>query len=919
LPGRMRALNIRSGEHRTVAASFLTLFGLVGSHSILETARDALFLSKIAASNLPYVYIAVAVISLLVTQLQARLSVNQSLRNALMASTAGASLVTLAFWWLLPLMGDLGLYALYAWSGVLTTLVLVYFWSLLADQLTVTQAKRLYGLIGVGSVLGAVIGSGFAGVLTRFIEPVDLVLAAAIGFGLAAVVPRLFVDVKPSAPIAAPGKSSVGSLAQSAAYVGRNAYARRVVMLLIAAAATLTMADFVFKAEIASRVAREDLGSYFASIYFVTNVLSLLTQVFFVGGVMKRLGLGPSLCVLPFLLSLGATGVLVGGGVAAVIAMRGVDGTLRYSVHKTATELLFVPLTEEARRSVKGFIDVVGQRGGQAIASGLILAGVAIGLPTQVFAGLVIAMAATWIVVAFGLRGPYLALIRTHLQEVRRSSEAFPDLDVASLETLIASLDSADDTEALVALNTLYREQKLRLVPGLILYHPSAVVVDRALTLFARDGRTKVIPIVDRLLEHESAPVRSAAIAALSVLEPDDERLQRLLASETDPAVRATIKVNLIASGAIGGDSAAAWLEDQLADGNDDAKIEIAHAISRRQGAGLEHVVVRLSEDVSVDVRRAVIDAMRLRRLPAYTKALAAMLDDSRVRAQVHSALLDHGEDGFEILVSMLRDYDVEPRLRWQVPLALTGFDGQRALDVLQLNLPNEDDGIVRFRTIRSIERLLRRAPTLDIEERSVRATIADTIGRAYHYVECRLALRAGASEDESRKTDGHDTLRRILGDKEEHAIGRLFRLLGFLFRTEDFGELWLNINSDDVAARASSMELIEDLLKGDLRDAVIGLVDDLPDRERLAAAGSFHKPTTMTYDDVLREMLKNSSDAIRALTVFHIGELALQQFRPELEGVTTDATNRADFELALSRLNESDGSGGSPKGEHAG
>ena len=51
-------------------------------------------------------------------------------------------------------------------------------------------------------------------------------------------------------------------------------------MLLTAAAATLTMADYVFKAEISAHVPREQLGEYFATIYFVVNVLSLMVQLF---------------------------------------------------------------------------------------------------------------------------------------------------------------------------------------------------------------------------------------------------------------------------------------------------------------------------------------------------------------------------------------------------------------------------------------------------------------------------------------------------------------------------------------------------------------------------------------------------------------------------------------------------------------
>jgi len=54
---------MRKGERRDTWAAFLTLFALIASHALLETARDALFLSRIAASHLPWMFLAIALLS----------------------------------------------------------------------------------------------------------------------------------------------------------------------------------------------------------------------------------------------------------------------------------------------------------------------------------------------------------------------------------------------------------------------------------------------------------------------------------------------------------------------------------------------------------------------------------------------------------------------------------------------------------------------------------------------------------------------------------------------------------------------------------------------------------------------------------------------------------------------------------------
>ena len=61
---------------------------------------------------------------------------------------------------------------------MLTTLVLVHFWTLLGELFTVTQAKRLFGIVGAGSVLGAIAGSAAAAALSQVLPARSLVLVS---------------------------------------------------------------------------------------------------------------------------------------------------------------------------------------------------------------------------------------------------------------------------------------------------------------------------------------------------------------------------------------------------------------------------------------------------------------------------------------------------------------------------------------------------------------------------------------------------------------------------------------------------------------------------------------------------------------------------------------------------------------------
>lgn len=893
---------IRAGERVNTAVGFSTLFGLIGSHSILETARDALFLSSIPASRLPWVYLAIAAASLLITQTQGRLGGRLRGRAALSANTLGAAAVTFAFWALLDRMGEAGLYALYIWSGVLTALVVVQFWTLLADTFTVTQAKRLYGLVGAGSVAGAIAGTALASALARVAGADTLLLASAVGLFVTGSVPLAFRGVGDAhGDAAAPGH--VGLL-ESGSYVLANPYTRRVALLVIVGAATVTLVDYIFKSAVSAAVAPGELAEVFATVYLTLNVASLVVQLGAVGWILRRFGVITALSLLPLLLFVGGAGLLLSGSVVAALLLKGADGALRYSLARTSTELLFVPLSERARRRAKAFIDVLGQRGGQALASVGILAGLGLGMGADSRALILLALALAWLAVVWGLRTSYLEVFRRHLRRDQiRHIDRFPELDLASLETVLAALDAPEDSEVIAALDILEAEHKAHLVPALILHHPSEEVVERALSLFASAGRKRVVPVLDRQLDHPSPRIRAAALAARSVLAPDEDLLRRRLSCEESPEVRATIMVNLIAGGAIVGSDAADALKSICRHGSPAARQSLAEAIGRRRATGLDDVLLELARACEVEVRLAAARAMGEVHSTRFLPALIELLGHERTRREARAVLRSYGADGLAALETALHSRDLDPVLRWQVPRAIASFEPADAARILLARLPIEWEGMVRYRILRSLEALVRRNPKLPLDTGILESVIADTVSRAYRYLDRRQVLVRGAEADPRRATDGHRVLVDMLRDKEVHAVDRLFRLLDLAHPRENYLAIYRGLSSRDPETRASSMELIDNLLEPPLRDAVRGLVDDLEDGERLAEGTDFHRPDGVGYAETLAAMLESSSESVQDLTCYHIAEMGMLELRGHVARMPRDARARPDVARCLEIL----------------
>jgi len=110
-----RFFDLREGEARPVIQSFLVLFLLIGAHTTLETARDALFLTKLPPHDLNLVYIAIAGLSFVVAALSTRFADRFGRRNALIGTLGIAAFLTVLLHGMTPTPRVV--MALYVFSG----------------------------------------------------------------------------------------------------------------------------------------------------------------------------------------------------------------------------------------------------------------------------------------------------------------------------------------------------------------------------------------------------------------------------------------------------------------------------------------------------------------------------------------------------------------------------------------------------------------------------------------------------------------------------------------------------------------------------------------------------------------------------------------------------------------------------------
>lgn len=861
-----RIFDVRPGERRETTLAFVILFGMLASYTILETARDALFLSRLPPSQLPWVYLAMAGAALMLSRAFAsRWSARpKAFPVLLMLCAAG----TAGFWVFASATSAWALRTLYVWTGLVGTLTGVQFWVAIAEMFTITQAKRVYSIIGLGSLMGAVTGGTLARVLSTRTSTHGLLLASAAILALTCV-PALFLRAPGAEP---PFPPRGARLRDELREMRGQPYLLRLVALGLVSTVAVTLADYLFKSAVSRAIDPRHLASFFASVYTTLNVLAFTLQLFAARWLLRVLGLHRSMGALPALLFLGSVSVAFGGGLVAAVFLKGADGAIRPSLQRTGTELLFLPVPDRIRAGAKSLVDVLGQRGGQAVASLLILGVLGMDAGPVALAAAAAGLSVLWWVSIADLQPHYVAMFRKAVREgTVTESTGLPDLDLVALEVLITALGSGDDTEVEGALDLLAEEGRVHLIPAMILFHPSRAVVFHALALFADSGRKDFVSSVDRLLTNPDAEIRAAALRARISMEPDPVILGTA-AEDESPLVRATALVGLMAGG-----SPSPGTEDLLeglARSSLETQRALLRAIERQPTAALEELVLRLSESSDPEVRRHAVHAMGRIRTSRFLPRLVQLLGEQEFRVEARAALVEHGEEALHLLDEALGDPALSLRIRRQVPRTISRFPPRQAAPILVKRLLPEGDGMTRFRILRGLGRIQTDHPDTPLDTAVLREALERTVEAALQLLRWRASLVRAAAEDPRRATPGHQLLVALLRDKETHAVERAFRLVALIVGGQDLRSIHRGLRNTNRKVRASSRELLEHVVPAPVRGRLLALVDDASqDAPAVPAEPALDR--RVPYDDLLASFAESGSESLRALAQYHADELA--------------------------------------------
>ncbi|MCW5829685.1 MAG: cyclic nucleotide-binding domain-containing protein [Deltaproteobacteria bacterium] len=807
--GLTERLNIRPGELPRTLLLFLYLFLVGVIFTAGRTARDALFLDTYPTRWLPWMSVAYAAVSAAVVPLYAAVA-DRYRRDRLNAgfALAVAGVYGLA-WALIELIGFRPAVAgLYVFVEISSNLLLVQFWTLSGDLHDPREAKRLFGVIGSGRMIGTVFCGLAVGAVVGMTGTSAILLIIAGLLVLTAwtitVTGRRFVRAAPATRV---------SGAAPAAALWRSAYVGWIVALFIVTYTVATIGDYQFKVIAREHYTGEKLAAYFALFNGATGALAFVFQFFVSSRLLAAFGMAAGLIVMPVLMGAGNLWLwLTAGSLAAATAIKFSDNAFQFTINDSAIQLLYYPFGPQVKARLKSLIEGVVKPVGYGV-GGLLVAAIGVGLGPVRLAWVALPLIALWIVTVAVLRKRYLdslvqSLARRRLETGEIHLAATPEI----IRELTASIRTGNDFQAGFALDELREIAPAQAGPVLesLLGDPAR----RGFALRRIQGADVPPARVEPFLDDPDPEVRLAAIAAYGALRSEEaiERFGRIFL-KGDPGEIDAAVVSLIRNAGLEGVLASADHIRRLLSGGDNERIRAARIIGESEVKAFGRSLLGLMDDASTVVRREAFAAAGKLANPRLLPRLIDALGDFHLRSVAAGAIERYGEAAMDGLGGALQDNSLPVDTRLRIPQLIRRIDRPGAAEILW-NVAGTPDESLRTQVLHHVARLRERwkLPVARAEINRLLSLEGETA--------CRWLSRMQYLEDGDR----------LLSEAVEQRIRfcwrRVFSLLRLKYPYESISRIRYGIESGDRIRAGTAIEALDNLLDQDDRSWIVPLID---------------------------------------------------------------------------------------------
>jgi AAA family ATP:ADP antiporter len=800
-----RVVDVQPGETRTTLLLFFYFFLMMTAAYVILPLKTSLFLKKLRPENLPLAYLATAVLMSFVaafnTRLLQTLNRKRYISLSLLFFTAG-----LPVFWILFRTGWIWVSMVFwFWAEVFLAISVIQFWILVFDIYTPRQAKRFIGFFVSGGLLGGVAGSLAASVLSGLIGSEKLLLVCPFfllaALGIILVLPPNPEEKRPEKEIRKEGapKSRVGYL-QSLRILMKSRYLLLLSGVMLAGFTVSKFIDFQFSHALRDRFTDDKMTAFLGVFYTLLWVASYLLHVLLTNRILREFGLRVALFISPVVLALGAAfGFSIPAGAVKTMMvwtslMRGADKSLSTSLSQSTREILYIPVPVETKYKAKVFIDLFINKFADALAALFLLVFFNLlhfSLPQ--LSVLTLAFLLVWAYLNHRISREYVGIVKKNLTIKWPDADkfVFEQIDVDATKLVFDTLESRQRSSVLYAMNLMDLIKKDQLSPELkkIITAKSSEVRAGSFDALLDVSGEALVPEWEDVIEEQDMDAQVREILSLDVYqELMRERVEKIAEARDGDAVV--------------------------------SQMEIAKALGMMTSdSPLVQNLGRLLRHDSPEVVRYALESAGRQKKREFVPLVVPHLGRPATQQAAGQALLEYGDK----IAGTLKDYLADPKedikLRKAIPDILARMGTQRATDLLVRELKKRDSD-VQGEVIEALTKIRSRSPFLQFSEKDVSSEVFAAVKKA-----CILVLELFNAQKENKKAVLAGELENILA----RTLKQIFELVSLVYSHEDVMRAYQNYREGTKRSVDYALELLENMLKKDIKEALLPLLEDRP------------------------------------------------------------------------------------------
>ncbi len=845
-----KIFELREGEINIALLMQSYIFLIIATLLIIKPAVNALFISEVGVENLPYAYLLVALAAVITSYLYSkavdRYSLQSTIRSTLIFFIVGLILLGIVLH--LGFIKIWVLYLFYIGVAIYAVLATSQFWVLANLVFNVREAKRVFGFIGAGAIIGGISGGYLTTLLAPLIGNENLVFLAALllilCLPLLSYIWKTKIEVlntfKQKKRLSAfkenPFRLILGSkhLKYLAVVIGIGVITAKLVEYQFSYIASIQITD------------SDELTAFFGFWLSSFHLVSLLLQLFVTNKIVGIWGVGYSLLILPVLIFTGGILFLFVPELWVVIILRGADASIKQSLYKSAIELISLPLPFELKKKTKSFIDVVVDSIATGIAGFLLIFFIkGLDVAPQYLMLLIMVLSMLWVFFIYKIRKEYFFTFRKNLESASKvqkkkklhvSKESF-------LEGMLRVFNEGNESEILFMLGKALEVTDHRLEAAItnLLSHPSNKiraaalhnlyflnkhiihlevnellnsndneVVGAALNYLLLHADTEGTIVFDKYLDHTNEFISIAALISLAKESRDNPKLkEKYMLSD-----RITHKMN----------------HDDLK--NDAQLKDLMKIIGVSDYENGYHVISLGLESIDPLVQKEAIAAAGYTMNSIFINVLLEKLPDKNLKESATKALLFYGNALMPVLFEKINGSDLGISVKTMIPKVIEAFNSQEAVNTLIDCFIHAEDLSVRLESVASLTVMKEVNSGLRFSQTVIAKLILDecklynsTIDAMHTQIIVHYMRRKKVKIADEQMM-ARESLLELLERRLDNGLKRIFKLLELRYPQDDIRIAYNGITSGVQENVTNAIEFLDLLLNPNLKMALIPIVE---------------------------------------------------------------------------------------------